>query len=282
MDAEQLTVTTDDGTRIAVTRRNSAGAPSSARAVVFLHAGVADRRAWTGVMDALRDDGLDLVAYDRRGYGDTAAAADPASFTHVSDLVAVLDELGLDRVLLVGNSMGGALALDTALLHPGRVGAALVIGSAVSGMTDDDTPFDWQLDPATAPLLQRAEDAAAPVDDRIAALAHLWLDGPAAPEGRVAGAPRELFVSMNRRILEVAAADGAGDAGVDAWTRLGEITVPVLCSWGDLDVPADVPFYVETARRLGQEPARVLAGVAHLPGLEKPGVVAQLVRDQLG
>lgn len=274
MAAEQLTVTTADGTAIAVSRR--IGGDES---VVFLHAGVADRRSWSTVFDALADTDLDLVAYDRRGYGDTPAAADPTGFSHLDDLVTVLDALELEQVFLVGNSMGGALALDAALTIPARIAGVLLIGAGVSEMTDEDTPFDWVLDPATAPLLEVAESSDASVDDRIAALAHLWLDGPAAPAGRVGGAARTLFDDMNRRILEVAAPDSAGSTGVEAWTRLGEIRVPVLTTWGDLDIPADLPFYEETARRIGQEPGRVLPGVAHLPGLEQPALVADLVRE---
>lgn len=246
--------------------------------MVLLHAGVADRRSWDAVGAALADDGLDVIAPDRRGFGDTPVAVDSSAFTHVDDLVTVLDGLDIDHALLVGNSMGGALALDTALLHPARVSGVLLIGAAVSGMTDDDTPFDWQADPASAPLLERADDHDVDVGTRIAALAHLWLDGPVAAEGRVGGPARDLFVAMNRRILELGAPDGAGDSGVDAWTRLGEVAAPVVCTWGDLDLPADLPFYEETARRLGQGSSRVLPGVAHLPGLERPELVAGLVR----
>ncbi|MCL3816977.1 alpha/beta fold hydrolase [Aeromicrobium wangtongii] len=276
MTTEQLSVTAADGTQIAATRRRGAG-----QTVVLLHAGVADRRAWDSVSELLGADGLDPVAYDRRGYGDTPAANDSSAFTHVDDLVAVLDGLGIGRALLVGNSMGGALALDAALLHPSRIAGLVLIGAAVSGMTDDDTPFDWQLDPTTAALLEPAEDPDVETEERIAALAHLWLDGPAAPAGRVGGPARELFATMNRQILQIGAPDDAGDSGVDAWTRLGEVSVPALCAYGDLDLPPDLPFYEETARRLGQGPARVLPGVAHLPGLEKPELIAGLVRDLL-
>lgn len=277
MTAEQLSIPASDATALAATRR-----PGSGPSVVFLHAGVADRRAWETVAAELDGDGLDLLSYDRRGYGDTPAAAEGSSFTHVGDLLSVLDFAGIETALLVGNSMGGALALDAALLHPDRVSGVLLIGAAVSGMTDDDTPFDWQPDEASAPLMERAEDSDEPPGDRIDALAHLWLDGPAAPEGRVSGAPRELFRSMNRRILETAAADSAGDSGVDAWTRLGELAVPVTAAWGDLDVPCDLPFYEETVRRIGQQPGRILPGTAHLPGLDQPDVVAGLVRELAG
>lgn len=276
MTTEHLDIPATDGTHIAVTRRRGSG-----KTVVLLHAGVADRRSWDAVGESLSASDVDVVSYDRRGFGETPAAADPSSFTHVDDLVTVLDVLGVEQALVVGNSMGGALALDTALLHPSRVSGVVLIGAAVSGMTDDDTPFDWQADPASAPLMERSDDADATADDRIAALAHLWLDGPAAAEGRVGGAARELFTAMNRRIMDIDAPHSAGDAGVDAWTRLGEIAVPVLTAWGDLDIPADTPFYEETARRLAQGPARILPGVAHLPGLEQPELVADLVHGAL-
>ncbi|THJ66932.1 alpha/beta hydrolase [Arthrobacter echini] len=274
MDAQQLMVTAPDQAQLAVTRW-----PAPGPVIVFLHAGVADRRSWTLVADTLRGESLDLLAYDRRGYGDTPAAAPSSSFTHVDDLIHILDDLDLQKVLLVGNSMGGAVAIDTALLHPDRVSGLVLLGAGVSGMTDDDTAFDWEPDDASAPLLARADDAEATADDRIRALAHLWLDGPEAPEGRVSGSARDLFVEMNRRILAVGAPDSAGDAGVDAWTRLDEVSVPVLCTWGELDLPCDIPFYEETARRIGQEPGRVLPAVAHLPGLEQPALIAELVRN---
>ena len=276
MNAEMFTIPTADGTLVAATRYRHTGPP-----VVFLHAGVADRRAWSTVTEALRDDDLDMITYDRRGYGETSTAVDLSAFTHVGDLVDVLDALGIDRPLLVGNSMGGALALDAALLHPDRVSGIVLVGSAVSGMTDADTPFDWQLDAASASLLERIEHPATDAEGKIAALAHLWLDGPTAPEGRVGGHARELFATMNRKIMEHGAPESAGDAGVDAWARLGSVSVPVLCAWGELDIPADLPFYEETARRLGQGPGRVLPGVAHLPGLEQPELVADLARAAL-
>jgi pimeloyl-ACP methyl ester carboxylesterase len=273
MDAQQLIVSTFDGVQLAVTRWQGPGP-----AVVLLHAGIADRRSWYTVADALRGDGLDLIAYDRRGYGDTTATADSSSFTHVDDLLQVIDEYALDRVVLVGNSMGGALALDTALLHPNRVKEVVLIGAAVSGMTDEDTPFDWEPDDASAPLMARADDSSATVEDRIRALTHLWLDGPESEDGRVSGDARALFETMNQKIFAIAAPDSAGSAGVDAWTRLGEVDVPVLCTWGDLDLPCDMPFYEETARRIGQGSVCVLPGVAHLPSLEHPALIAGIIR----
>jgi pimeloyl-ACP methyl ester carboxylesterase len=275
MPAERFDVPLTDGTLLAGERRGLRGAPL----VVLLHAGVADRRVWHGVLERLEDDELDLVAYDRRGYGETPRAT--TAFRHVDDLVAVLDAAGADRAVLVGNSRGGALALDLALAHPDRVAAVLLIGAAVSGMTDEGEDIEWVVDEATGGILRAHEAAerAGDVEEQVRLELHLWLDGPTAPEGRVGGAARELAADMDRRILAAGAAEDEGDSGLDAWHRLGEITVPVLATWGDLDLPPDQPFYELTAQRLGDARTRVLPGTAHLPSLDAPAVVAGLVRE---
>lgn len=110
MTRERFDVRRRDGA-VLVGERGGAG-PT----VVLLHAGVADRRSWAATADLLADDGLDLLAYDRRGYGDTPRG--PAGFRHVDDLLAVLDAAEAQRAVLVGNSMGGALAPDLALTAP--------------------------------------------------------------------------------------------------------------------------------------------------------------------
>src|SRR4051812_46290964 len=83
--------------------------------VVFLHAGVADRRSWYDVIGLLGDE-MRCVAYDQRGYGDTTWS--PESYSATDDLLAVLEDRGLERVRLVGASRGGHLALDFALATP--------------------------------------------------------------------------------------------------------------------------------------------------------------------
>lgn len=86
--------------------------------VVFLHAGVCDKRMWAEQMQAAAAAGWHAVAYDRRGYGEATSADEP--FNHLDDLETVLDALDIHAAVLVGCSMGGALAVDFALAHPGR------------------------------------------------------------------------------------------------------------------------------------------------------------------
>ena len=93
------------------------GGQVAAPTVLLLHQGVADRRGWAEVAGLLAPE-LTVVAYDRRGYGQTQASTEP--FSHLDDLLAVLDHIGAGPVWLVGASAGGGLALDAALVAPGR------------------------------------------------------------------------------------------------------------------------------------------------------------------
>ena len=70
-------------------------------------------------------------------------------------------------------------------------------------------------------------------------------------------------------------------SGVDAWSRLHEVVAPTTVTWGNLDVP----FIVERSRalqeRLPSASSRAIADSAHLPYLERPDAVAQLVNEAL-
>jgi pimeloyl-ACP methyl ester carboxylesterase len=149
--------------------------------VVLLHAGVADRRGFHGVVP-LRAGRAHVVSYGRRGFGDSAVP--PGPFSHLDDLFALFDEVGNGPARLVGCSLGGGLALDAALVAPGRAAGLVLFGPVVR-----DTPERGGLDPDT----RRFTDAyaAAEQDGDLAEMNRisvwLWLDGPSQREGRVHG-----------------------------------------------------------------------------------------------
>jgi pimeloyl-ACP methyl ester carboxylesterase len=233
-------------------------------ALVCLHAGVADRRMWAPQIDAFASSHR-VIAYDRRGFGETRYEAEP--FSHVNDLLAVLDDSKIDAAVLMGCSQGGRIALDTTLAHPSRVRALVLVASAVTGAPESTEP-----DPAH---VQAVVDAYERADQRgdTAELnqieCRVWLDGPEAPEGRVQGPLRELFLSMNGIAL---AAEPTGDAieAPSAWDRLEEIGVPTLVVWGSLDFPHLRRRLIELARRIPGARSVEMDCVAHLPGLEAP------------
>jgi pimeloyl-ACP methyl ester carboxylesterase len=243
------------------------------QALVFLHAGVADKRSWESLIAALSETmgSFHGVSYDRRGFGDSTFAEERHS--RVGDLVAVLDACGLSSAVLIGNSQGGRIAIDTALLHATRVKALVLIGTAVSGAPEVDTyPAD------VSEILHKIEVAEAAGDlDLLNRLeAHLWLDGPSSIEGRVGGAERELFLDMNLRALNAASVGEATD-NVDAWNNLSKIQVPVLLMVGQLDLPHLQERSARIAEIIPHAELVLMKDVAHLPALEAPQQCAEII-----
>ncbi|HXL89014.1 MAG TPA: alpha/beta hydrolase [Streptosporangiaceae bacterium] len=240
--------------------------------VVLLHEGVTDRRGWAEVARLLSGTAT-VVAYDRRAFGESAPGTE--AFTHVDDLLAVLDEVADGKVWLVGASAGGGVALDAALVAPDRVAGLVLFAPAVSGAPEPE------FDDATRRLGELYDKAEAAGDK--AELNRLetwiWLDGPGEPEGRVSGPARELALDMNGIVLRNDVPEDAGASGVDAWSRLSEVTVLVTVACGDLDASFLVSSSRELAERLPQGRHRVLPGVAHMPFLEQPGLVAAIIED---
>lgn len=231
--------------------------------VVFLHAGVCDRRMWAAQMAELANEGFHVVAYDRRGFGETESEDVP--FNHVVDLEAVLDRLGLNGAVLVGSSLGGGIAIDFALEHPDRVAALVLVGSAITGFEgeepDDDIAaledtLEYALSRGNLDLANRIE-------------AHMWLDGPQAEDGRVEGPARELFLEMNRARREQPelTQQEFPDAAVD---HLHQIAVPTLLLAGALDYPDVLEAHELLADEIEESFALVIDDTAHLPGLERP------------
>ena len=244
--------------------------------LVLLHAGVCDRRCWREVGDALAAEGRDVVAYDRRGFGEVPPAGEP--FRHVDDLLAVLDAVSPDApAWIVGSSMGGGVALDAALEAPDRIAGLVLLAPAISG---DPEPEDEEYIAATGGLAEAIDTAWTDGDleacNRLEV--QLWLDGPAGPEGRVSGPQRDLALEMNRIVIAndaEAEFDGAG--GLDAASRLSEIEIPVVVACGDLDVPLKIERSRELAESLPQGTFHSVPGRAHLPYLEAPDEVAALI-----
>jgi 3-oxoadipate enol-lactonase len=110
--------------------------------VVLLHGLSATRRNVVQGSRALLRRGYRLIAYDARGHGASSPGTRYRYPDLIEDLEAVLDELGLDRVALVGSSMGAATGMAFALRHPERAAALVQItpaynGAARTGNVDD-------------------------------------------------------------------------------------------------------------------------------------------------
>lgn len=240
--------------------------------VLLLHAGVSDRRSWELVSPEVSKHAT-VVSYDRRGFGDSAPGV--SSFTHLDDLCALLDHLQIAKAWLVGSSAGGKLALDAAVSMPERVAGLVLLSPAVSGAP---SPAIDLVDPELLGIDERIVQANELGDlDEVNRLEiQLWLDGPRERSGRVMGAPRDLALDMNRIALANGISENS-DQMINTWNRLTEVVVPTTVACGALDANHILLRSEELCKRIPVAKYLVLNGMAHLPYLEDPLAVAELV-----
>lgn len=109
-------------------------APGAPVPVVFLHSAAGSSAHWARQLAHLRTRHR-AIALDLRGHGqsETARAGDYRIASMAEDVTAVVDGLGLDRYVLVGHSMGGAVAASHAASHPERVAGLFLLDAASDG-----------------------------------------------------------------------------------------------------------------------------------------------------
>jgi pimeloyl-ACP methyl ester carboxylesterase len=230
--------------------------------VLLIHAWVTDRRSWQPVVERLAARHR-CVTYDARGYGETRYQREDG-WSPVADALAVLNAADVEQAVVIASSMGGQTGLDLTLAHPDRVAGLVLIGTAISG-----APYPELVEGPTAELDARMESAAATGDlDEINRLdARMWLDGPAAAEGRVGGRIRELFLEMNDHALRAESPGNQAEIP-PTWPRLADIAVPTLIMIGRLDAQDVVAINESAAEMIPHARLVWLNDVAHLPQLE--------------
>ena len=102
--------------------------------LVLLHGLSSNANAFGGMIAAGLGDHFRVIAFDQRGRARSGKPA--AGYTmadHAGDVLALLDALGLDRVVIAGHSFGGYLGIYIAASHPERVSKLVVMDAAITG-----------------------------------------------------------------------------------------------------------------------------------------------------
>jgi pimeloyl-ACP methyl ester carboxylesterase len=221
-------------------------------ALVFIHGGLADRTFWDAELAAF-GGGHRVVALDLAGHGESGTNRKKWGIPEFgTDVKAVADAEKLGRMIIFGNSLGGPVAIEAALLMPGRVLG--VVG------VDTFQSLDYKITPDEA--RQRAEafrgDFAGSVKEMTRALFH-----PDADPAVMADAERR----MARTSPEAAVAMFLGLGGYDTADAARRLTVPLRAINGDL-----YPTDVEGVRKIKADfDVIVMEHMGHYPMLERPG-----------
>lgn len=230
--------------------------------VILLHGGFLDHRMWDSQVRAL-SEGHRVIRYDIRHHG--RSKSEPVASSDMEDLAVLMDSLEVSRATLVGLSMGGQIAIDFALLWPGRVESLVLVGPGLSGYRLGSSALQG--------YLEEIGDAIDRVDFRatIEVFTRYWCDGPYRT-------PAEVDPEVREKVLEMLA--GSRDRWDNnrlvqpldppAMDRTGSIGARTLVVLGTVDMP-DIRSVVEHLEATIPNVQRVdIPAVAHMVNLETP------------
>lgn len=226
--------------------------------------------AWKPMEPYLRAAGIEPVALDCPGFGTRPAPEDGSTIPAQAEALAEeLDERALERPAVVGNSMGGWLALE--LARRGRAGRVVAISPTGSGGRRERVWCDWMVRGTRAA-------AHAPLPNAVMRnpVARNLLNRVMMSRGHRAD-PAELL--EQKRVLEAAPGFDAAAAYMREQTleRPEEIRCPVLVMRGTADKLIRTPQCRRLAEELPDATLVRLPGLGHLPMYDDPELVAEIV-----
>lgn len=223
-----------------------------------------DRSMWSQQVRALAQS-YRVLAVDLRGHGGSEVVSGASTVGELAlDAVSVLDSVEIDRVHMVGLSLGGAVALEMGIRYPPRLQSLTLICTAAKF----GEPQAW-LDRAA---LVRDKGIGAVADS----VAQRWIS-PGLAESDPA-LLEQLATMVRTTPAEGYASACEALASYDVRAELGDIALPVLAIAGEQD-PATPPSTVqEIVDGIGHGRVAVLDPAAHVPTFEQPDEISELIR----
>jgi pimeloyl-ACP methyl ester carboxylesterase len=226
-----------------------------------------------------------VVAPDLPGHGDSGKPirAYHAGF-YARWVSEFMDALGLRRAVLIGNSMGGRIAIEVGLRHPRRVSRLVCLAPAAAFLRYRQwAPIVRLLRPELAllPIVlpkQPVVDLTRSLFWKPDRLPASWHEGAAEEFLRIFNTPRGRIAFFSA-LREVYLDEPYGKHGF--WERLHSLRPPALFVWGDHDRLVPAAFARHVTRELPNARSVVLRSCGHVPQFEQPERTHRLIREFL-
>lgn len=226
--------------------------------LLLMHGIGGNRSNWCAQLPAFAPH-FSCAAWDARGYGASHDYDGPLAFDDfVSDVLRVLDHFGVERAHLLGLSMGGRIAMRTALLHPDRVATLSLVDTHEGFEAFSPEQRQAFVDSRRAPLLAGKQPA-----DIADAVARSLVGPNARPEhlqqlvDSIAALHKESYIkSLQATVDQVVLGD------------ISQITAPAHFIVGAEDRLTPVAMHHEMAVKMRGAPVSVLPHAGHLSNIE--------------
>ena len=250
--------------------------------VLFIHGILGSRGQWVHLVDHVDDDHRVLVP-DLFGHGDSAKPTGDYSLSaHAATLRDLLTHLGIERVTLVGHSLGGGIAMQFYYLFPDMVERLVLVASGGLGRE-----VNLVLRSATLPGAEQVLSliASEPVLDKVQAVGRGarkvgWRPGAdigAIWRGFTSLGDREsrrAFLATTRAVIDL------GGQSISAHDHLqGVAPVPTMIVWGSKDRMIPAWHALSAQRSVPDCRVELFEGAGHFPHLDDPDRFAQVLRE---
>ena len=216
------------GGPLMVARWVGSGAP-----LLLVHGISASHLAWSRVLASPLLADHDIIAPDLRGRGASAELPGPSGLKqHVEDLCAVLDQLAITRVCLIGHSMGAYIGVHFATLAPARLSSMVLVDGGIALARPGNIDPDRQLEKILGPALARLSREFASRE----AYHEFWRQHPAMQDPDAWNAEVEAYLDydlggepphLRSRVREAAVReDGRGPMDPAMVTLIDQVRVP--------------------------------------------------------
>ncbi len=235
-------------------------------ALLFNHSGTSSLSWSERFLEALAEK-LTVVTFDYRGTGYSSPASEEFSLADLAaDGHALLDEERIDKTIVIGTSMGGAVGQEFALGYQQRVSSLILLGT-FAGMKQRIPPDSWVVD-----LLEQAMKLSSKVERLRRMLPTIY---SAKFLERYEELALELELKGSRfNTEETLKWHGVATSKFDAYDRLPSLSIPTLVVHGTDDPIIPLENGEILAGRVPNAQFISLEGVGHLPAVEEPTGIA--------
>lgn len=264
--------------------------PEDGSPVLLLHGIARSLEDWTASHDLLAARGHRVISADTPGFGFTRAQEGrPGMRTFARAMAGLLDALGVDRPAhVMGNSLGGGIAMTLAVEHPGRVASLVLVDSIGFGTEVNLSPLPMVYATAAGlpvigkrfvPLARAASTKIAQDQFYDPALATPEMLKHYAKVGRQPDFRRTFVGSALSLTIPMTGPHPRWRNALHAAVR--DLGAPVLVVWGEADTVLPVQHFEAARRALPDAQAHLFEKAGHMPQIEKADEFAALAGDFL-
>lgn len=250
---------TTDGVSIAYEARGQ-----GETTLVFLHCWCGDRTFWRNQMDEFAKD-YRVVAIDLPGHGQSGKNRETWTVAkYGEDVGGVIDQLDLKRVILIGHSLGGPIALEAARLRPGRVIGVVAVD------TLQDAEMEYPMEAIEQIALRFDKDFEGTMDEMIRAMF------PPEANAEIVEFVLATAKASDPKMATALLRDIRNRNDKAAFKAAG---VPIRAINAVPHPPRGMKTTIEANRQYADFDAVLIDGVGHYPQLEKPAEFNSLLRE---